>query len=1180
MSEYTPPKPKNVVFNFEDSTYSSPKPGNVSFNFEDKTSASTTIYPFAFEADGYGTPSINGAIASLYAKGFDSSVFAYPVVFNNARVVAVTSFTPSVVERPKIYNYKQYLPLNDRGIASAVFGTAYVQGGVKTLEIKGLYSNVFGSLNVINTKADQYADLNGKGIPPFAVTAPVVNPRHINPTGIKSEAFGQTGVRRNPSPLGFVATAHGVQWVSHSPRYLTPGFVTAFEPGYPKIFDPTQKIYVTTVIAGGVFGDIAVRNKSRFINVKGIDSQEFGDWSTVASNLRYVQVPSAIFTSFGESQIRNKTPNLSPSGIESLVFEQQHIGYRIRTLSIPGLNLLRFGTPNLVKTPSFTPKGADVSIYGKPAITHKHRSLFVAGVDTSKIGEAYAWYRYRNITPDAKDSQIFGNGRIEHGERELIGRGDSYMTLGNPQVWFAVRYLSPVGIDVQELGGPLLGRSRTIQALGFDASAFGTRIIPESKTIYPEGLKGEFGLTEVGLWRRHLGAKSFRTVGTEELHRWGKPTIYNLRQYIVQDFDPNNGLTPPVWPTWTRIENRNKVVGATGTNMANVAKPHVQNKSRPLKPNGFDASIFKSSMIAYRIRHLHLDGLEAPYMGGWSVVHNKGKPVKPVSFNAQLFGNAAVVNNRRYFNRIGNFESLEFGRPMVAYRVRRLEFEPRYTISPPAMALPKVDLYTRYIEPIGKDYYSSGAHSLEIHWTLITPRWTLQNLYGFPAVKNVTPQLYTRGRLSEEFGNTSVRLQWRPIYPHGWTESIKGPTVEFTTRKITMSGFNASSISDKIALRKSRAPAYTEQYIRLNSFTEDGQEAREGYGIRIPNDQVSEPQLNQHVIYARAIDGLSFGYGTVHSNGIIVNPGLQELSVGKPAVTLGKRFIEVPGFYNKIEPGNPRLSPHTIYAVMEAPHQAVLNHPSRRVHYVNSDEGEREPGEVFGNTHISLRFAQLKPSGTSMGRMGNDHTLSLRKQVIDLDKMGFHTFRMGWHVLGPFDQVIESDDPIDLLEFGRPSVAINYRGNYQVKPVSIPSTGFGSLVVDFFHRQIKLKGDDMLNMGTGSQNDRPFMWQRLRVGPLVPGNYGGFAAQVFGNTAISLKVREIRVKGFTEFASEYDYTAFDKRMRVVRVEKAKPIITVHPLGFVATQINSSNIKNKVQYIRPDGNADQYRKGAF
>ena len=1180
MAKYTPPQANNVVFNFEKNEYTPPKANNVVFNFSNTDTSVLNVYSEGANTSAFGTPSVKGAVASLYAKGFDSSVFAYPVVFNNARVVAVTSFTPSVVERPKIYNYKQYLPLNDRGIASAVFGTAYVQGGVKTLEIKGLYSNVFGSLNVINTKADQYVNLTSKGISPFAVTAPVVNPRHINSTGIKSEAFGQTGVKRNPSPLGFVATTYGVQWVSHSPRYLTSGLVAAFEPGYPKIFDPTQKIYVTSVIAGGVFGDIVVRNKSRFINVKGINAQEFGPWSIVASNLRHVQVPSAIVTSFGESQIHNKTPNLWPSSIESPVFEPQHIGYRIRTLSNHGINLLRFGTPNLVKTPSFTPKGADVSLYGKPAITHKHRPLYAAGVDTSKFGEPYAWYRYRNIVPDAHDSQVFGQSRIEHGERELIGRGDSYMVLGSPRVWFAVRYLSPVGIDVQELGGPLLGRSRAIQVLGFDASAFGTRIIPEIKTIYPEGMKGEFGLTEVGLWHRYLGPKSFRTIGTEELHRWGAPTIYNLRQYIVQDFDPNNGLVPPVWPIWTRVENRNKLIGVTSNNMANVARPYVQNKSRPLKPNGFDAAIFNSSLIAYRIRHLRLDGLEPPYMSGWSAVYNKGKLVKPVGFIAQMFGKAVLTNNRRFFNRIGNFESLVFGRPMVAYRVRRLEFEPRYTISPPVLAMPKVDLNTRYIEPISKDYYSSGAHSLEIHWTLITPRWTLQNLYGFPTVKNTTPQLYTRGRLSEEFGNTSVRLQWRPIYLHGWIESIKGPTVEFTTRKITMSGFNASSISDKIALRRSRAPAYTEQYIRLNSFTEDGQEAREGYGIRIPNDQVSEPQLNQHVIYARAIDGLSFGYGTVHSNGIIVNPGLQELSVGKPAVTLGKRVIEVPGFYNKIEPGNPQLSPHTIYAVMEAPHQAVLNHPSRLVHYVNSDEGERKPGEVFGATHVSLRFSQLKPSGTSMGRMGNDHTFSLRKQVVDLDKMGFHTFRMGWHVFGPFDQVIESDDSIDLLEFGRPNVAINYRGNYQVKPVSIPSTSFGSLVVDFFHRKIKPEGDDMLNMGTGSQNDQPFMWQRLRIGPLVSGNYGGFVAQIFGNTAISLKVREIRVEGFTEFASEYDYTAFDKRMRVVRVDKVKPIITVHPLGFVATQINSSNIKNKVQYIRPDGNADQFRKGAF
>ena len=33
------------------------------------------------------------------------------------------------------------------------------------------------------------------------------------------------------------------------------------------------------------------------------------------------------------------------------------------------------------------------------------------------------------------------------------------------------------------------------------------------------------------------------------------------------------------------------------------------------------------------------------------------------------------------------------------------------------------------------------------------PRWTLQNFYGMPDVRNLTPELRTRGRASDEFGD-------------------------------------------------------------------------------------------------------------------------------------------------------------------------------------------------------------------------------------------------------------------------------------------------------------------------------------------------------------------------------------------------------------------------------------------
>ena len=129
-------------------------------------------------------------------------------------------------------------------------------------------------------------------------------------------------------------------------------------------------------------------------------------------------------------------------------------------------------------------------------------------------------------------------------------------------------------------------------------------------------------------------------------------------------------------------------------------------------------------------------------------------------------------------------------------------------------------------------------------------------------------------------------------------------------------------------------------------------------------------------------------------------------------------------------------------------------------------------------------------------------------------------------------------------------------------------------------RTIKAVGSNHLQMGTSESGDTPFMWQGLRIGELVKGNYGGFENEVFGQAWVSNKIRELSVNGFESFACEYDYTAFDKRMRVYRKTIPRPQIHISPVGFDVSRLGLLNIKPAVHYIRPDGNADQYRKGAF
>ncbi|MNC61670.1 hypothetical protein D3C75_1116300 [compost metagenome] len=51
-------------------------------------------------------------------------------------------------------------------------------------------------------------------------------------------------------------------------------------------------------------------------------------------------------------------------------------------------------------------------------------------------------------------------------------------------------------------------------------------------------------------------------------------------------------------------------------------------------------------------------------------------------------------------------------------------------------------------------------------------------------------------------------------------------------------------------------------------------------------------------------------------------------------------------------------------------------------------------------------------------------------------------------------------------------------------------------------------------------------------------------------------------------------------MRVTGTVVEIPAQTIQAVGFDAFRQSVPNIKPAVHYIRPDGNADQFRKGAF
>ena len=1217
IDDYTPPSSLNIVFDFDDDVYVVPNPLNVVFEFSQEsqgeptyvqglgfvgfTSGQHSIYnaleslsPFGFYANDVGTHDIRRKSEFLRPGSIATNSFGNHSLRNKNQNVYAGAFNASLYGRPTIYNLRQYI--RHGGFHSAVFGTPYMQGGVKYIYGSGFNSSAIPQPKVINTRADQYVDLRSpsRGIAPPTIDRPNVSPRILYPMGILPGAFGTAWVQRNPSPKGFTTDSYGNAWVSHSPRYLTPFKVEAFLSGYAKVFDPTQKVGVSgvnTVIPGGIFGDIAIKNTRRIVNVPGWNESLYGDWSEIRSNLSTAGVQSFDANLFGTTEIRNKTPSVIPGAWDSATFGNTFISDRIRRINARGIDWpesQRFGKHVITKPPEIKLAGFNAMRFGGPWVSNKTREIPPHGMNTLRFSEPLVWFRYRHLSATGIGIPGFAQPKVEHGLRFILGRGDSHLRFGSPTVWFKVRKLIPSSIYREFESKHLIGGTQHLLPSGFIATEFGERIVPENHAVYPLGFNGQAfsEKNQIELHTRWVRATGFLTFGTQTSDRYGTARAWNKRQYIQHNYDSGDGLNPGEFGQWTAIANRNRVIGTQGFTATRYGYSAIDNNARLLKPEAMLMTVFGKPMIADRVRYLRLEGMEAPYISGWGRVHNSAFVIAPVSGRHDQWGNAAMVNTRRQYRWVGAFDSMVFGQPMIAFRIRKLSLESRYSIYQPSMPLPKVDLHTRYIEPVGPELEAFGGPSLHIKWNIITTRWTHRELFGDPSVRNLTPELKQRGNSTDVFGQAGVRLQKQYYGLDGFGTELWGRHhIAYRDRSISVPGTNTFGMG-KILVTKTGAPPYSEQRITLD-WPGEGERPDdfEGNGIAPLRDHVGQPSLKTNVVFASGFMASTYGSHHLQSNGILLDAGIQEFAIGDHFIGLKNRTIQVPtlgDFGTGIEETRPSVSPHTIYAVMEAPAQAIKNHYKHgRLHYVNSDSGNRAPGEVFGNARVTLRHRKIYLHGYnySQGNVGTP-SLQLRKRYVR--PTGINMFRMGWHSAldGSPQDLVQYNDAAQTA-YGRPSVVSPYYGPQTVRVSGLNAFNSGSNRVEFFHRPVYPRAFLATAMGASRSGDTPYKPQGLWVGKPMPTIPTGFNAERFGNTTIGLRVRDVSVEGFDSFASELDISNFKGRLKVTLVKQPTVIepqaVAVLPC-LSETGYGIPDIKLKVHYIRPDGNSDQYRKG--
>lgn len=1119
----------------------------------------------------------------LEPTGFNAALFGVAYLANKAAPLRPTGLAAGAYGRPEVWNWRTYRAIP--GFNAQTFGEHFVGGGVKQVLPGGIAAPSVTKPTVVNTTANQNVRPNGIAAP--AIVGPAVSPRTLIARGFLSTGFGTHFVQRNPAPKGFYASLYGTPAIEFKTKYLTPAGIDASESGFPRVFDPTRKLFVSSVVQAGVFGDTRIANRSFVVRVPGTDYAEIPAWHYVENNRRHLAAPGWNSAAYGALLIANKSPSIAPPGIDSLRIGSAAIGYSVRYITPAGINSMRLGAPVLTKTPEIAPKGM-AGAMGIPTVWRRVRILEAKGHDSQRLGQLSIWFRYRLVSPSGGAMDRYGAGKVEHGRRTLLASGMQHATYGRPTVTNADRSIAPASIFENFASGHMVGGLRFLRPAGYEATRFGSRIIPEIQQVYPQGFAGQYGLATIFNFRKVITPAGI-TTGVQPADRWGTARAWNLRQYVFMSYDPDSALNPPAWPQWTKIENRTRVIRTSGRESLRIGDQQVDNKARPLYAQGIAApstpESYRAGMVAFRVRPFRLEGIEPPYLSTWASVRNTAAVLKPGGSVATLWGVPAVVNTRRTIDRIGGFDSAWYGYPMVAPRVRNLSFEGRYTIGAPLIPLPEVKLYTRYIEPAGYESFGQGWASLSIHWTIITPRWTHQDFFGWSTVRNLTPELQTGGRNAEEFGDISVRLEWRPVDPDGADMQLFGRSqIADRDRVIPIQGIRSLAFGDKLRVIRTGAPPYSEQTISLRRQSEDGDEL-DGFGIAPggtqANIQVPIPTMNQLVVYVRQPnESTLFGVAYVTANTIRVEPGYWEQLVGDHLVALKIREVIAGPFpSNQIfQPSPARVDPHTIWATTDTPQQAVTNHPgSDRFRPVGQNRnGTWNKG--VGSPRISLQHRSLRQTGNNSHTSYGRPTLINTRHYIRPD--GIRSYRFGWHVI-PGPQSVEQFDSAFTQLFGRPSVS---RPPY-VGPQTITGRGFaatlwGANEIQLLDRPIYPQGYQSERMGTRLVNDRPYMWQGLRVGPHVPLVIGGYANERLGEPWVSFRVREVALQGFDAFLSEYELEAFDKRMRVTRRAAPQPSRAIAPVGILATGFAASDVKPGVHFIRPDGNADQYRKGAF
>lgn len=1155
----------------------------------------------AFFAGGYVAPAGASVTAALnhdlrwqvvWAQGFASSLFGTGLVRNESEYlhpsgIGILDWHQAPYGRHVTAEFSAYLvPFFDKVTARTEFvGSPKLMLDVippREIRFQGWESSTFGDVENVKRLLEFIAP---QGIAPPDPHAPLAGAwlsarfqmDYVAPDYDKVT----TGAMFLNAPRIFITDKRPDQWI------LPPGW------GLSAVGTPDTSLFIRTLRMAGWsshrFGVASLENTAAAIYPVG--------WKSLELGAPALQKPTDVWPNgidsqvFGTVNVLNRNRRISAPGWRSDVFGQARVYNNARLLRASGWQSDAFGLALLGKPLDVWPAGWESGAVGGHTISNWVRSLQWHGRDWQSFGQP-SIYNYNQHVFAGNISPRNGFGKPEVVHREFYPRpaGINSAAFGRPTLSHGVRRIYPAGTDVARYGAkawfshsprsilagsidsllwgrPVIAPTRYISPEGWDSAEYGTTIQPPVQTIYSEGWSSPvWGMPRVMNWQSFVRPSGWLTNGEEAL-RFGWQTVFNSTQHIVQLDDGLGGMDGNYQSDWTLVRNRNRVLGVVGFNDARFGYALAYLNARLLERMDWDSQAFGALMIGHGIRDMKAGGIDSFYSSGWHRVYNNARLIHPPGKDDQAFGRPKVESNRRSLRWLGNWDSQEFGTAWLDDAVRSVTVERRWSIEPPPVPMPEVKLQTRYIEQYSHGWDSArvGLAWLREEFKTFHPRWTKQNDdMGIPLLRNVTPEMHAYGRESLEFGQAYLRTEWRELEVEGTSMQLFGlALVSDRTFKVMPMGWRSGGIGLARVYNEFEPPPDKNRRIEPVGMFEV--------------DSVGRPTLSVRTFNLNGWDSLVFGNTRLFDNAIFPESIHISSKFGTPFFQEKARYIYAGPFPDSevFQPSKMRINPHTIYAVMEAPDQAKINHEARYLHYVNSGNGSRSPGAVFGSSRVShYPPPPLQARGTNHQAFGHPFVSNSSRYIYP---SGFTHRRMGTvEVLGG-NQEIEQFDSSDFAAFGNATLSFPPVNPVPVRPAGLDSQEFGATWIDTFHRPLHVNGWDSRSMGRSSGGPR-FMPQSLWVGEPDNPTFQGWDNATYGEQWVSLAIRQLEFSGIDTLTFDYELARFNERMRVVGTPGQRPPTTELVLdGFTADGWGVPDLKNWVQYIIPDGNRDMGRE---